>query len=107
MKEDLKMVLQKQSGEISAAAEAVMSYTRDWQMIQNFMSNRLQEFELTATQKKKMERYQFIYNAMVSGKYTDKEVIAQVKTNFGVKQAQAYQDMSGHAGNIFNRCQYQ
>jgi hypothetical protein len=94
MKEDLKMVLQNKASEISEAAEAVMAHTRDWQMIQNFMSNRLQEFQLTATQQMKMERYQFIYNAMVSGKYTDKEVLAQVKTNFGVKQAQAYQDMA-------------
>ena len=94
MKEDLKMVLQNKAREVSDAAEKVMEHTRDWQMIQQFVSNRINEFQLTATQQKKMERYQFIYNALVTGKYTDKEVLAQVMQNYNIKQAQAYQDMS-------------
>lgn len=94
MKETLKLVMQNKAAEIAAAAEAVAAHTRDWQMIEQFLSNRLEEFHLTYTQQKKMERYQYMYNQVVSGRYTDTEVINQSCKFFKIKPAQAYEDLS-------------
>lgn len=102
MKEDLKVVLQERAEQVSAAAALIMAKTADWQMIKQYLCNRINDFELTATQKEKMERYQFMYNQLVSGKYTDSEVVNQTMNLYHLKsQSQAYEDLSA-TREIFN-----
>jgi hypothetical protein len=101
MKEDVKHALQKRAEEVSAAADFIMGKTRDWQMIKQYLSNRTNEIVLTDEQEKKMERYQYIYNQMVTGRYTDQEVINQVKKFYKIKTTQAYEDMNG-TREVFN-----
>lgn len=95
MKEDVSSVLQRKAEQIKSAAEAMISDVMDWKIIQEFMRNRLTD-ELTLEQEKKLERYQFIYNQLVSGKYTDGEVVNQLCNEklYGLSLRQAYIDMS-------------
>lgn len=93
MKEEVNNALQRRADEVAAAAELIMSKTRDWQVIKEYMNNRLHGFQLTPEQEKKMERYQYIYNQMVTGRYTDQEVVNQVKNFFKIETTQAYEDM--------------
>jgi len=50
-----------------------------------------------------MERYQFIYNQLVSGKYSDADVINQLtnKKFYGLSLRQAYDDMKA-AKSLFS-----
>lgn len=101
MKDDVTTALQKKAEEVNAAAEFIMAKTRDWQVIKNYLSNRIKDLALTPEQQKKLERYQYIYNQMVSGRYTDQEVVNQVKTNYKVEVTQAYEDIN-NTREIFN-----
>lgn len=94
MKEDVKNALQKRAAEVEAQAEFIMAKTRDWQVIKQYMSNRLNDFVLTPEQEKKMERYQYIYNELVSGKSTNQQIVNQVKNFFKIELTQAYEDMN-------------
>lgn len=94
MKENLNNALQRRAEEINAQAEFIMAKTHDWQVIKQYMSNRTNDLALTDEQQKKLERYQFIYNELVSGKSTDQQVVMQVKNFFKVSQSQAYEDMN-------------
>lgn len=79
---------------IIQGATLLASKTNDWQVIKQFLGNRLENIQLTATQKKKLERYQFAYNQLSSGKFIDKEVVNQLGTTFGVELRQAYEDLA-------------
>lgn len=94
MKEALQVVMTNKAAEIAALAEVVAAYTRDWQMIQMAMSNRMDEIQLTETQQRKKERYQYIINQTLTGRYSDKEIINQVIQQFKIKSAQAYEDLN-------------
>lgn len=96
MKEDVSTAMQKKADQVMSAAEALMQNTNDWQVIKQFMCNRLKGLQLTPEQEKKLERYQFIYNQLVSGKYTDAEVISQLtnKKLYGLSISQAYEDIN-------------
>jgi RNase P subunit RPR2 len=94
MMTDVNKALMKKAEQIAYGTELLMAKTRDWQVIKAYLSNRLAEFELTEEQQKKLKRYQFIYDQLSSGKYTDPEVVNQVIKLHGVNQAQAYEDMS-------------
>lgn len=93
MSESLNGALQRHAEQVSLAAERIMAVTRDWQMIREYLNNRLSEFELTEVQKEKKERYQYIYNQKVSGRYTNSEIVHQVQKIFKVESSQAYEDM--------------
>lgn len=93
MKEEVSLVFQKKAEQIAYASEILVSSTRDWQMIREYMSNRIKDMELTDTQKEKLARYTFIYNQLVSGKYTENEVLHQVMKKHDIKMVQAYEDM--------------
>jgi len=93
MKEDVKNALQKRAEEVNRQAEFILAKTRDWQVIKQYMSNRVADIELTPEQQKKMERYQFIYNELVGGKSTDQQVVNLAKNFFKVSIAQAYEDI--------------
>lgn len=94
MKEDVKNALQKRAEEVNRQAEFIMAKTRDWQVIKQYMSNRVTDIELTPEQQKKMERYQFVYNEIVGGKSTDQQVATQVKSFFKISISQAYEDIN-------------
>jgi len=93
MKEDVKNALQKRAEEVNRQAEFILAKTRDWQVIKQYMSNRVADIELTHEQQKKMDRYQFIYNELATGKSTDQQVVNQVKNFFKVSLSQAYEDI--------------
>ncbi len=94
MKEGATTALIKRAEQVQYGAELLMAKTRDWQTIQAYLSNRLEDLQLTETQLQKLKRYQFIYEQLASGKYTDTEVINQVVKQHKIKIAQAYEDMS-------------
>lgn len=94
MKEDVTKALVKRAEQVQKSAELLMAKTCDWQVIKQYLSNRLEEIELSPEQQKKLERYQYIYNQLVSGKYTDQEVVNQVTKIYSVKISQAYEDIS-------------
>lgn len=94
MKEDVKNALIKKAEEVNKQAEFIMAKTRDWQVIKQFMSNRLQDVVLTKEQEKKMERYQFMYSEISAGKSTDSQVVNQVKSFFKISLSQAYEDLN-------------
>lgn len=96
MKEDVIRALTKKADAIEKGTNLLLEKTRDWQVIKAYLNNRLVDLELTDIQQKKLERYQFVYNQLVSGKYTDQEVISQLtnKSMYGVSLSQAYEDMS-------------
>ena len=94
MKEDVKNAMEKRSEEVNRQAEFIMAKTRDWQVIKQYMSNRVADIELTAEQQKKMERYQFIYNEIVGGKSTDQQVANQIKNFYKISISQAYEDVN-------------
>ncbi len=94
MSESLNDLLLTKAQQVRNAAEILIDKTRDWQVIKQYMCNRVKEIKLTATQEKKKERYQYIYNQLVSGKYSDHEVITQVMKFFSIEQSQAYEDMN-------------
>lgn len=94
MRESVTNALVKKSEQLQATAELLLENTRDWQVIQQYLCNRLEEGILTKEQQKKLERYQYIYNQMVSGKYTDPEILNQVCKMYCIKKNQAYHDMN-------------
>ncbi len=87
-------LLQEKAMQVSTAANLLVTKTRDWQVIKQYINNRISEIKLTETQKKKLERYQYIYNQLVSGRYTEQEVVNQVKNLYKVELVQAYEDLN-------------
>jgi hypothetical protein len=88
-----KQMVEKTNAIIQGAT-ILASKTSDWQTIKKFLSNRIDNIQLTATQKKKLERYQFTYNQLSSGKFVDKEVVQQLSSIYGIDQSTAYEDLS-------------
>jgi hypothetical protein len=84
----------KTSGEsIAAKAEQLNAHTRDWQIIKQFLQNRIADISLTKKQEEKLERYQYIYNQSVSGKYTESQIVNSIMTLYKIKLTQAYDDL--------------
>ena len=92
--ENVKNVLQIKSEQIRSGAQLLMTRTSDWQIIKQFLCNRLDNISLTPEQQKKLERYQFIYNQLVSGKYTKQEVITQLQKLYKLRLTQIYDDIN-------------
>lgn len=95
-KETVNTTLQLRSDAIRKGAEILVAKTRDWQTIKQYLCNRLSEDFLTEEQKEKLVRYQYIYNQLVSGRYTETEVVTQL-TNphiYGLGLTQAYDDLN-------------
>ncbi len=90
----LKEILSVKANQLQNATDILMEKTRDWQTIKGFLSNRFGDFQLTPIQEEKLKRYQFVYNQLISGKYTEKEVLTQLINFYGIKQAQAYEDIN-------------
>ena len=86
--------LKNQMARIITATDFMVSSTRDWQTIKEFLFNRVNEIKLSPAQQEKLKRYDFIYKQLGSGKYTDAEVMAAAMKVFDIKQSQVYEDMS-------------
>lgn len=96
----MNLLVQK-AGEITHAARVAMEHVKDLQEIELHMNGKL-EFPLTEDQQSKLDRYQHIYNARLSGKYLQKDIVNQVKTLFGVSISQAYRDVES-AQELFSK----
>jgi hypothetical protein len=94
MKEEVSVVLKNKAEAIRKGAELLLEKTRDWQLIKQYLCNRIEDIELTPTQQEKLNRYQYIYNQLVSGRYTDQEVVSQLINLHKISQRQAYDDMN-------------
>ncbi|MEP7111197.1 MAG: hypothetical protein ABI760_24590 [Ferruginibacter sp.] len=92
--EKITALLQMKSAQVLSAAELLMSKTRDWQVIKQFLSNRLNDIILTKDQEKKLNRYQYIYNQLASARYTKLEVINQVQKLYSISVSQVYDDIN-------------
>ena len=90
----LKEVLSARASQLQTTAELLMDKTRDWQIIKQYLCNRFNDFELTDKQQEKLKRYQYVYNQLVSGKYTEKEVLNQLINLYNIKLTQAYEDIN-------------
>lgn len=90
----LREILTHKASQLQSATDILMEKTRDWQIIKQYLSNRFGDFELTPKQDEKLKRYQFVYNQLVSGKYTEKEVLSQLMNFFNIKIVQAYDDIN-------------
>lgn len=85
--------IQKNNLELVARMEYITEQTNDLQTIRAYMSNRFENIRLTDQQEFKLKRWQFIYDQLSSGKYTEKEVRHQVVTHFRIDEGTAYKDM--------------
>lgn len=92
----MKLVNQLQTiaAQTATTAESLMEQTKDWQLIQRYLKNRLDEIKLSAKQKKKLERYQYAYAQCSSGRYTDAEVASMLTKTFDIEIRQANVDMN-------------
>lgn len=94
MKIDVTSALQKKATQVGNATAILIESTNDWQVIRQYLSNRLAENKLTDKQLEKLERYQYAYNQLVSGRYTDQDVLHQLMNIFKIKVVQAYDDLN-------------
>lgn len=99
-KESLDKALLKKAEQVRAGAQALMEKTSDWQVIQQYLCNRIKDIKLNPEQEKKLRRYEFVYNQLVSGRYTDTEVVSQLMNIHKVAMVQAYEDIR-NAREIF------
>ena len=91
--ERVDMLFQIKANQIREASELLIEKTMDWQVIKKFMVNRFEDIVLTVQQKKKLDRYQFIYNQLVDGKYTDSQVVTMNAKFFDISIQQSYEDI--------------
>lgn len=86
-------ILKNTAENIAKGAALISDNIKDWQIIKSFMINRVNGMTLTEKQQKKLDRYQFIYNQLVSSRYSEQEVMNSVMTIYKVDQSQAYNDI--------------
>lgn len=92
-KSNISHYLTKKASEISGLTESLMEVTQDWQIILEFMKNRIETIRLTKKQQAKMQRYQFAYAQASSGRFTDEEVRNLLRAEYTIGHSQAYEDM--------------
>jgi hypothetical protein len=93
MSRKLITVLKDTANQVETTAALLVQKTSDWQTIKRYMTSRTSDIKLTDVQKEKMKRYQFIYNQIISNKYTESEVINTVVKLYDIEQRQAYEDL--------------
>jgi hypothetical protein len=81
--------------QIRFGTEILLAETRDWQLIREYITNRFSKIELNQNQQLKLERIQFIYNSLCSGKYTEQDVIDMLVQlpAYNISLCQAYNDL--------------
>jgi hypothetical protein len=87
--------LMKRANQVATTTDLLLARVQDWQQIKEYLCNRVtDESFLTEAQLEKLKRYQYFYNQLVSGKYTETEVVNQCIKMYKIKTAQAYEDLS-------------
>ncbi len=94
MKVDVTTHLKSQADAIRRGAEILVDSVNDWQVIKEYLSNRAKDLELTDTQQKKLERYNFMYNLLASGKYIEHETVNVCAEVHKVSIQQSYEDLA-------------
>ena len=89
----MKNFLADKQTEILRRAEWMTEQTNDMQTIRSYMSARMKEVKLTVDQELKLRRWQFIYDQLSSGKYTETDVRNQLQKHFGICEQVAYADI--------------
>lgn len=84
------------ANQVATTAELMLAKVQDWQKIKEYLCNRVNdETFLSDVQKQKLKRYQFMYNQLAGGKYTDTEVVNASMKMFNIKShAAAYEDLA-------------
>ena len=82
--------MQTSAEQIARGAELIANEVRDWQMIKQYMSNRLVNIELTEPQQEKLEKMNFVYNNLASGKYNEPQVVRLLEDKYGICSKEAY-----------------
>lgn len=98
---ELPRILQQKARVIAETTEEMLSYTNDWQTIRLYLLNRLGEFHLNERQQEKLKVCTFIYNHLISGKLSERDVMNMVMKVFARKESQVYEDMRA-TREIFN-----
>jgi hypothetical protein len=93
MKKSLVNLYVESADQLKRATDLLVQKTSDWQTIKNFLTNRFEDLVLTKQQQEKLDRYQFIYNQLSSGKYTESDVVQMLMKHFDIKMVQAYEDL--------------
>lgn len=78
MKSSVQQALERTAAQIATHAEAVAAEINDWQTIKSALTRRI-EVQLTPIQQQKLEQYQYVYNQLVSGKYTEMDVLEMLQ----------------------------
>jgi hypothetical protein len=92
-KQSVLKIYQDKAEQVATATNLLVQKTRDWQVIKQYINNRIPELK-TDLQKEKLKRYQYIYDQLSSGRYTEREIVDQLKRLFNVRLAQAYEDLN-------------
>lgn len=85
--------LQENKLELVARMEWMAEQTNDLQTIRAYMNNRYADIKLTDTQEFKLKRWQFVYDQMSSGKYTQQEIRSQLELHFKISASESLADM--------------
>lgn len=93
MKISVETDLIKKADQVRNTAALIMQQTSDWQIIKEYLCNRLEELQLTPQQKAKLDRYQFIYNQQVCGRYSTQQIVNMLRSTYGIQKTQAYEDI--------------
>lgn len=91
--EKVNKALLGQQKQLINTAQLMAESVNDWQVIQSYLTGRMVNLQLTSKQQEKLVRYQFIYNQLVSGKYTEAEVCEMIQETYGLSYVQALQDL--------------
>ena len=86
--------LKRQAEAIRKGAELLVESINDWQVIKQYLTNRTKDLELTDIQQQKLNRYNFIYNQLVAGSYTETDVAYMSSVQYKVNIQQSYEDLS-------------
>jgi len=89
----MKALLKKEQS-IANGASILVEKTNDWQTIKKYLSNRSEDIQLTKPQQKKLERYQFVYNQLSSGKFVEREVVNQLTKVYNISLEVAIEDLA-------------
>lgn len=94
MKIDVTTKVKEHAEAIRRGAETLATRVSDWQIIKKFLTQRVGDLKLTDTQQDKLNRYNFMYNQLQTGRYTEHDVVTMVSKNTGISIPMAYEDMA-------------
>lgn len=85
--------IQENKLELVARMEWMAEQTNDLQTIRAYMNNRFANIQLNDNQELKLRRWQFVYDQMSSGKYTQQEIRNQLELHFKIDRSTSLADL--------------